>query len=290
MNSLWGSKVPAEGAAANKAAADITDAEIADVGPESSDRAGFAAAAPHRPPLQRNQQPQGPLPAVPQPPPPPPSSSQQPQQPPDSLSLAQLRRIVAEFPRGEPVAYDYVYADMGPIEEEIDEWFVYNFWQWVRLNSAQRNFYAEWADTFEDERPWKDADEEDRRGFVTELLRRTQSQDASARGTAIGALAYLVLGRWTESIVEPILPSLGDDKIRSVANSAQLEAMRAGVELVAECGGISIIWDAMRKAFEPFWYAHYLSASSLNTMLNHLGPMTCSRCRREAYKARRMNY
>lgn len=263
MNSLWGSKAPAEGAATSKPAADITDAEIADIGPENPDTASVPPEAPRppdsfaRPPLQRNQQPQAPPPVVPQPPTQ--SAGSAPgngaQPPTDSLSLAQLRRIVAEFPRGEPVAYDYEYADMGPIEEEIDEWFVYNFWQWVRLSSAQRNFYAEWADTFEDERPWKDTDEEDRRKFVTGLLKGARSTDTAARTSAIGALTYLALGRWTESITEPNLPNPSDDKIRTAANPAQLAAMRDGVELVAECGGISVIWDATRKAFEPFWYA-----------------------------------
>lgn len=263
MNSLWGPKAPAEGATPGKAAADLSDAEVVDVGPESSGRAGTTTPGPSRPPLQRQAQPQGPPPAVPQPP------TQQgseaggipgngPQQPPDSLSLAQLRRIVAEFPRSEPIAYDYVYSDMAPIEEEIDEWFVSNFWQWVRLNTAQRNFYAEWADAFEDERPWKDASEEDRRTFVTGLLEGVRSSDAAARSSAIGGLTYLVLGRWTESIDEPSLPSLDDGKIKSAANPSQLAAMKAGVELLADCGGISVIWDATRRAFEPFWYAQFL--------------------------------
>ncbi|KAK1770302.1 N1221-domain-containing protein [Phialemonium atrogriseum] len=142
---------------------------------------------------------------------------------------------------------------MAPIEEEIDEWFVSNFWQWVRLNTAQRNFYAEWADAFEDERPWKDASEEDRRTFVTGLLEGVRSSDTAARSSAIGGLTYLVLGRWTESIDEPSLPSLDDGKIKSAANPSQLAAMKAGVELLADCGGISVIWDATRRAFEPFW-------------------------------------
>lgn len=186
------------------------------------------------------------------------------QQPPDSLSLAQLRRIVAEFPHKEPIAYDYVYTDMAPIEEEIDEWFVYNFWQWVRLNTAQRNFYHEWAGVFPDERPWKETEERDRRAFVKTLLADVASPDASRRSGVIGALMYLVLGRWMESVEEPVLPSLNDTKVKSAATPSQLTAMKAGVELLAECGGIPVVWDAFRKGFEPFWNDDVQQAQAAN--------------------------
>jgi hypothetical protein len=204
---------------------------------------------------------------VPPPPmvPPPPQNQQNQQQPPqDSLSLAQLRRIVAEFPNKEPIAYDYVYADMAPVEEEIDEWFVYNFWQWVRLNTAQRNFYHEWAQLFPDERAWKDTGDQEKRWFVTATLVDVGSPDASRRSGCIGALMYLVLGRWMESVDEPVLPSLKDTKIKSAATPSQLAAMKAGVELLAECGGIPVVWNAFRKGFEPFWIDNVQQAQAAN--------------------------
>jgi hypothetical protein len=160
---------------------------------------------------------------------------------------------VAEFPRTEPIAYDYVYADMAPVEEEIDEWFVYNFWQWVRLNTAQRNFYAEWACVFPDEPAWDRTEEEDKRVFVKTLLREVRSRDPARRSGTVGALTYLVLGRWMESVEEPVLPSLKDTKVKSAATPSQLAAMKAGVELLADCGGIPVVWEAFRKGFEPFW-------------------------------------
>ncbi|KAL1868315.1 hypothetical protein VTK73DRAFT_3748 [Phialemonium thermophilum] len=174
-------------------------------------------------------------------------------QPPDSLSLAQLRRIVTEFPRSEPVAYDYTYSDMGPVEEEIDEWFGYNFWQWVRLTAAQQNFYAEWSTMFEDERHWTDASEEDRRAFMNQLLEGLQAPSPAGRSSCVGALAYVVLGRWMDTIDDPKLPGPGGPQVRSVASQSQLAAIKAGVELLAECGGISTVWDATRQAFEYIW-------------------------------------
>lgn len=267
MNSLWPSRnAPAE-PPANKVAVDVADIGIADVPPEDDTSRSKTPSAQNRPGLQRNQHSAPPPPIVPQPPPPNLSTYSNapgnagannpqnggPQPPQDSLSLAQLRRIVAEFPRTEPIAYDYVYADMAPVEEEIDEWFVYNFWQWVRLNAAQRNFYAEWAAVFEDEPAWDRTDEEERRMFVRTVLGDLRSPDAARRSGTIGALTYLVLGRWMESVDEPVVPSLKDTKVKSAATPSQLAAMKAGVELLAECGGIPVVWEAFRKGFEPFW-------------------------------------
>ncbi|KAK1826084.1 hypothetical protein QBC39DRAFT_30127 [Podospora conica] len=187
---------------------------------------------------------------------------QQPQQqqgqgqaPPDSLSLAQLRRIVAEFPRTEPIAYDYVYTDMGPSEEEIDEWFMYNFWQWVRLNAADRAFHSAWGRLQQGDE-WETLDAAAREGFVKTLLGAVKSEDRSARAEAVGSLVYIVLGRWTETLkgASITLPSgRAAAKIRSVAGFPQLMAMREGAMVLAECGGLPVVWGALKDSFEFFW-------------------------------------
>ncbi|KAL2023899.1 hypothetical protein VTK56DRAFT_676 [Thermocarpiscus australiensis] len=203
---------------------------------------------------------------------------QQPPPPQDSLSLAQLRRIVAEFPRTEPIAYDYVYADMGPLDEEIDEWFMHNFWQWVRLNAANRAFHTAWGRLFPggdgdgDGPGWDDDDDGEgegegggeaqarRRLFVGRALAGLRSADRIVRGEAVGALVYLVLGRWTETVRSAAAggalgaaAAAGEGKARSAATGAQLRAMKDGVRLVAECGGFEVVWEALRAVFELFW-------------------------------------
>lgn len=198
----------------------------------------------------------------------------------DSLSLAQLRRIVAEFPHSEPVAYDYVYTDMGPLDEEVDEWFTYNFWQWVRLNAANRAFQSAWTRLFPP-RPgpgsgpstegapsgvtWEGDDDDNgdddnggpgapRRLFVRRMLEGLRSADRAVRAEAVGAVVYVVLGRWSETVkAVGVLTGLADGKKRSAATQPQLRAMKEGVRLVAECGGIEIVWEALRKQFELFW-------------------------------------
>ncbi|KAL2132322.1 hypothetical protein VTI74DRAFT_3958 [Chaetomium olivicolor] len=285
---------------------------------------------PKRPPFERNQLSAPPPPAAPAPPIPPlaalssankhitdnpdtntsngsssqPLSQGQPavqgggqqgqQTPQDSLSLAQLRRFVAEFPqRSEPIAYDYVYTDTSPLEEEIDEWFMYNFWQWVRLNAANRAFHSAWGRLFppgEETKAgpssggsvgtsavgqvgqdggkeaeggaagyqWDDEGEEAaerRRRFVQSVLEGVKSTDRMARAEAVGAVVYLVLGRWTETVKEAgtLDSAVLEGKARSAATAVQLKAMKEGVKLVAECGGIEVVWEALRAVFDLFW-------------------------------------
>ena len=222
-----------------------------------------------RPLLQRNQQPTPP-PAVPPPPTqsaplPPGSLNAESAQPPDSLSLAQLRRFVADFPRTEPIAYDYAYEDLGPIAEEIDEWFTYNFFQWVRLNSAHRDYRSLGQEVLGGE-DMQDVDPLEM--LVRAALRRiTLDDDAALRHEAIGALVYVVLGQWAETAVSAILPAGLNGKAKSVATRGQLDAMRDAALLVAECGGIPVIWEAMRTAFEPFWYVPTMAACSLRSWM-----------------------
>lgn len=261
MNALWLRSTSSSGDSAEKSAKPASDAvsttseQVADL----SERPN-APALPARPALHRNQ-PSAPPPAAPSNPPPPVPSgagsgnannaSAQPQ---DSLSLAQLRRIVAEFPKSEPIAYDYVYTDVGPIEEEVDEWFLYNFWQWVRLNTANRAFDSTWESMFGEDETWDSVGDDDRQRFVRNAVEQLQtSTDKTARSEAIGTLVYIVLGRWAETVKAASLPNFADHKVRSAATKEQLDAMKAGVKLLAECGGIPPMWDALRKAFEPFW-------------------------------------
>ncbi|KAI0119451.1 N1221-domain-containing protein [Daldinia grandis] len=240
MNSLWSSKAADDGADAPKASVDVADTGVADVGPGITSEAS-SRQQPVRPQLQRNQI---------QSTPPVQATSNQ---PPDSLSLAQLRRIVSEFPRSEAAAYDFEYSDTGPHEEEIDEWFVYQPWQWIRLNAAQRAFEWQWEHDIaarKDEITWDEADDEARTNFILQALDGVRAIDAATRGAAIGRLTYLVLGRWTDTAGSP----QGDrTNPRSVSTPAQLAAMKSGVELIAEWNGILVIWAALRSAFEILW-------------------------------------
>ncbi|EQB47947.1 hypothetical protein CGLO_12864 [Colletotrichum gloeosporioides Cg-14] len=256
MNSLWSSRGAAnDGAGPAKQppppptpTGDVADAVVADVGP-IAESANPPPPTPSRPMLQRNSSAPTPAP-VPAPVPPapmPPAPADQPQ-PTDSLSLLQLRRIVAEFSRGEPVAYDFVYSDMGSHDEEIDEWFVYQFWQWVRLNAAQRAFEWQWQHEYDIQTSWEETDYEMRAKFTRDALGGLQVREPAQRSASIGKLLYLILGRWGDTST----PALVGDG-RSAASSPQLEAIRSSISFLTSLNGIATVWEAVQNCFDVFW-------------------------------------
>ncbi|RFU78822.1 required for hyphal anastomosis ham-2 [Trichoderma arundinaceum] len=169
--------------------------------------------------------------------------------PTDSLSLMQLRRIVATVNAAEPAAYDFVYSDMGPHAEEIDEWFVYQFWQWVRLNAAQKAFEWHWNNESGGKCGWDDADHDARAKFIQGAISGVQSDDAALRATSIGKIMYLVLGRWGDTA----MPHATDEASRSIASISQLQAIKAGVTCLTSLEGLPVIWEALRSVFEIHW-------------------------------------
>ncbi|KAI0197315.1 required for hyphal anastomosis [Xylaria flabelliformis] len=240
MNSLWPSKQAGDGPEAAKNPVDVADTGVADIGPGLTRTSSNLSS--QRPPLQRNQLPMNP---PSQPPPAAPNT-----QPADSLSLAQLRRIVSEFPRAEAAAYDFEYADTAPHAEEIDEWFSYQFWQFVRLVNAQRAYESQWEHDLaakEEEVTWDEAAEDVRSTFIRQALNETKVDDSVVWTAATGKLVYLVLGRWADTASPPA----GDtSKLRTLASSRQLAAIKAGVKAIAELGGIPVIWQALRNALD----------------------------------------
>ncbi|KAH9241677.1 hypothetical protein K456DRAFT_1745195 [Colletotrichum gloeosporioides 23] len=256
MNSLWSSRGAAnDGAGPAKQpppppnpTGDVADAVVADVGP-IAESANPPPPPPSRPMLQRNSSAPTPAPVpAPVPPAPMPPAPTDQLQPTDSLSLLQLRRIVAEFSRGEPVAYDFVYSDMGSHDEEIDEWFVYQFWQWVRLNAAQRAFEWQWQHEYDIQTSWEETDYETRAKFTRDALGGLQVREPAQRSASIGKLLYLVLGRWGDTSTPA---TVGDG--RSAASSPQLEAIRSSITFLTSLNGIATVWEAVQNCFDVFW-------------------------------------
>ncbi|KAI0405211.1 hypothetical protein F4802DRAFT_563522 [Xylaria palmicola] len=240
MNPLWPPKLAGDGSEAVKNPIDLADTGVADIGPGTA--RSSSGLPPPRPAIHRIQ-----LPLHPpsQPPPAAPNT-----QPPDSLSLAQLRRFVSEFPRAEAAAYDFEYADTASHAEEIDEWFSYQFWQFVRLVNAQRAYESQWEHDLaakEDEVAWDEAAEDDKSTFIRQALDEAKSDDSAVCAAATGKLVYLVLGRWADTAGPPA----GDtSKLRTLATPRQLAAIKVGVKAVAELDGIPVIWEALRHALD----------------------------------------
>ncbi|KAL2760532.1 hypothetical protein ACRALDRAFT_2095625 [Sodiomyces alcalophilus JCM 7366] len=244
---------------------EMTDVgEVADVGPEHEQARGASPSSPpppppppvssRRPPLQRDQA----IPPVAPAPPAPPMPSPQPsntQEPTDSLSLVQLRKIVAEFNKVEPIAYDFVYEDMGPLEEEIDEWFVYQHAQWACLNAAQAAFESQW-ELHQGQTSWDEAGESVKHNFVRECLDGVGGEDAAERLDAIKPLVYLVLGRWATTASSVTVKEHGNTKLKSVATPEQLKAIKSAVSLLTSVGALGTIWKATQNCFKFFWFTN----------------------------------
>jgi hypothetical protein len=250
MQIAWGETDDDMEVSVSKPTGDVADTgQVTDAGADIEQPVRHPPALPARPPLQRDaMQPIAP----PAPAPDPPSLTAVEADTPNSLSLLQLRRIVAEVHRTEPLAYDFEYSDMGPHAEEIDEWFVYQFWQWMRLNSAQRAFEWHWENEGDHSQrgPWEDADNETRTRFVRAAIAGVQSNDAALRSASIGKLVYLVLGRWGDTAMAN---ATGGDS-RSAASLSQLQAIKAGVECLASLEGLPVVWEALRSSLELHWY------------------------------------
>ncbi|KAM0335806.1 hypothetical protein ACHAQA_000856 [Verticillium albo-atrum] len=255
MNSIWPSRSPKEDGEASSNGPDAeaadTDNQPSETTPEQSNLLPPPPPPPvssSRPGLLRNASIPPEVPTAPAPPVPMPPVSTGSQPPTDSLSLMQLRKIVAEFNKAEPVAYDFVYEDAGPREEEIDEWFSYQFWQWVRLNAVQAAFESQWQSHY-DSASWTDVEDDARADFVRAALDSLQATEQSDRLDAARVLLYLALGRWVDTAV----PTRRGNNLKSAASPSQLDAIRSQVTFLTSLGGLRIVWQAIQDCFEIFW-------------------------------------
>ena len=262
MASLWSKPTPDP----PKDNADVADTGLADVGlPATQPPASVPMG---RPQLQRNQ----PQPPPPHQPPPPPSP-QQANNPNDSLSLMQLRRIVTEFPKVDPVSYAFTYNDTATFEEEVDEWFSYNDAEFKRLHRAKDTFERRWKKF--SGKPWLEAAREQHEKFVKQEVDDLRDVDLRRRCKGLQTILHIILGVWDETAgmkaAESERPKdrgkeeaeeLKDRaegventeaKPKTKATESQLGQMKEGVLLVAEAGGIALLYQVMQNAFKCLW-------------------------------------
>ncbi|KAJ6150975.1 hypothetical protein N7470_007569 [Penicillium chermesinum] len=196
-----------------------------------------------------------------QPPPPAPVQQQNMDRPADSLSLAQLRRLVQEMPKIEQPAYAFEYADSQSFSDEIDEWFQYNEFDRVMLTGAKQTFDRQWRlfcqsqDLNLSEQPWVASPECLRRTFVSQSLQRIQDSDISVRLEALENVCYAVSGVWgtTGGQATPDYPENPDPKTSTEtprSKSLQIEWIERNVMLVQECSGIPILIKKLSQLFD----------------------------------------
>ena len=261
MASLWSKPTPEF----PKDNADVADTGLADVGLPAPQP--LASVPMGRPQLQRNQ----PQPPPPHQPPPPPSP-QQANNPNDSLSLMQLRRIVTEFPKVDPTSYAFTYNDTATFEEEVDEWFSYNDAEFKRLHRAKDTFERRWKKFAG--KPWLDTDKEQHEKFVKQEIDDLRDTDLRRRCKGLQTTLHIILGVWDETAgmitaeaedlkgkgkeeaeepKEEVVGGGDEAKPKTKATGPQLEQMKAVILLVAEAGGIAILYQVMQDALKCLW-------------------------------------
>jgi hypothetical protein len=252
MASLWPGKGPSEAPPPpstnpSKDIADVADTGLADVGLPAPQTAPPSNAPAGRPQLSRSQ----PQPPPPHQPPPPPAP-QQVGNPQDSLSLQQLRRIVTEFPKSDPISYAFTYADTASFEEEIDEWFSYNEAEFKRLERAKNTFGRRWKKF--SGKAWLDANQTERQNFVEREINGLLATDLRRRCKSLQTILHIILGVWDETAgIELSNKEADAPKSKTRATQIQLEHMKSGILLVARAGGIPLLYEVMQNAFKRLW-------------------------------------
>ena len=194
-------------------------------------------------------------------PPPPAPVQQNINRPTDSLSLAQLRRLVQEMPKVEQSAYAFEYADTQSFPDEIEEWFQYNDFDRVMLLGMKATFDRQWSHFCQQHTPdtpelvWLDASDDLRRAFMSQSLEKVQHADVSVRLEALETICYLVTGVWgiTAGRATPEYPTEPDPKTASEsprAKSLQIDCIETNVSLVQRCSGIPLLVNRLRQLFE----------------------------------------
>lgn len=189
---------------------------------------------------------------------------------PDSLSLAQLRRIVQDIPRVEQQAYAFRYADTQPFPEELDEWFQYSGPERTLFIICNTSFHLAWQNfchehSVDVNSSYLDADREFQKSFLRHHFTKLQDLklDLRAHIQALEVICYALCGVWKltagKSVDDyPEAPATEEEKETPRSKSLQIKWIVENVLLIYECDGISKLYEYMRSVYDK-------EASSLNS-------------------------
>lgn len=232
-----------------------------------------------RPPLRRDGSapvapPGHPPPVAPAAPAQPAETTEFPQEPPDSLTLADLKRIRSGFANTQlpkqqilPLqqVYDFEYADAQSFPVEIEEWFSYSEAERTKLYKI-RESYGEALRAFvidkelSEDIDWTSKDFPECE-FVAQFVQDLKTGTEYERKEALSVLCYLALGAWDETAGKgsehPIEALFKNDAVPGVSrlenyqNSAmQLRWMVLAVRLLEQHGALPVVFDVLRYIFD----------------------------------------
>ncbi|KAF7313579.1 hypothetical protein HMN09_00514200 [Mycena chlorophos] len=142
----------------------------------------------------------------------------------DSISLGQLKQLVASMPKDRQWWYDYKYDDEDTVMNEIEE-----FYSYVEMPQVAENLRA-WEGSFPGE--WTKASLGTRKAHVEVLLESLEHKNAEIRFTNARRLFYIVQGTFAET----------------VSPEHQLHWIFENCKIVRSANGVSTIIEAMKIA------------------------------------------
>lgn len=247
----------------------LVTAEDGEAAPAAPKDADGPPPKPPRPPLKRDSSSGSAIPPQQLPPAPPAATSEElAQDTPDSLTLADLKRIRSAFPNTTtPLereqlldyrrVYDFEYQDAQSFPVELEEWFSYSEEEDLKLRRCKTVFNEQWRSTEEGNQDWLDVTEDARRNYVQVQIEALREGEEEAVTAALQNLTYIGLGVWEEtagrqegSPLETLFPHSieGGARLEDYASSSlQLQWIVSMVDTIRSCGGLSAIYETLRK-------------------------------------------
>jgi len=200
------------------------------------------------------------------------------QDPPDSLTLADLKRLRSGFtnasvPRQELPAsqkvYDFEYSDSGSFWTEVQEWFAYNDSEKATLQSLQTSFGRAWANhnsSDEENAPTWITSSDKATGFIRDVLATLKDGVENTRVESLQVICYLILGVWADtagiSTDQPFgIISQGDGTPATPSeyrhSSLQVFWMIRNVCLLVSTDVLPAVFEALRKACDRDLYVRW---------------------------------
>ncbi|MCJ1247825.1 Factor arrest protein 11 [Trapelia coarctata] len=197
-----------------------------------------------------------------QPPPPAPPSQEDAPVMADSLSLAELRNMVRDFPKSEAAAYAYEYEDTRTFPEELEEWFQYTREDNDFVIRAKKAFEDSFLEFLEKDRitsaaqatRWLGLRPGIRGSFLDHQVRGLDTLATPRVMRNLDSIAHIAMGMWQETTWLDGEPSEDEQASFRPPNDkyqrtfSQLEHIRSAAEfLSSRTGLLQALYDVMRS-------------------------------------------
>lgn len=174
----------------------------------------------------------------------------------DSISLAQLKRLVVEAPKVEPTPYAFEYQDRSSFEEELEELFGYDNEERESLMQSSATYERNIRTFFNNFAERDDHTEEDVEVAHVEHLRdMLQSPDSSLRTESLQVLLYMALGCWKDTVGQQVSspaesppPFERSVDTRYHKRSAQVKKIKSNIGLITRVVGFKPVEEAFYSA------------------------------------------